>query len=501
VDMLISVLSGFEVALLPTNLLYCFVGVLLGTLVGVLPGVGPTATIAMLLPITFTLPPDTAVIMLAGIYYGTQYGGSTTAILMNLPGEASAIVTAIDGHEMAKKGRAGSALAIAAIGSFIAGTFATCVIVVAAVPLTAMALKFGPVEYFSLIVLGLVCTVALASGSLVRATAMIVLGMIFGIVGMDVGTGAFRFTYGFIELSDGIEIVSIAVGMFGLTEILRNFEETTQRALVTSNVRNLMPKLKDLAASAGAIARGAGIGTFLGVLPGGGALLSSFASYAIEKRVSRHPEEFGHGAIQGVAGPESANNAAAQVSFIPMLALGIPSNAVMALIIGALLTQGIVPGPNIINNQPALFWGLIASMWVGNLMLLIINLPLVGLWVRLLTIPTYVLFPAIIIFSIVGVYTISLSPFDLYTIAFFGVLGYVFHKLSFEPAPFIIGLILSPMLEENLRRAMVMARGDVAVFVSSPISLTCLVLAMILLGIVSLPSIRQKREMIFEEDT
>ncbi|MBN9039024.1 MAG: tripartite tricarboxylate transporter permease, partial [Rhizobiales bacterium] len=368
------------------------------------------------------------------------------------------------------------------------------------VPLTAMALKFGPVEYFSLIVLGLVCTIALASGSLVRAAAMIVLGMIFGVVGMDVGTGAFRFTYGFIELSDGIEIVSIAVGMFGLTEILRNLEDTAQRTLVTTKVTNLMPRLKDLSASAGAIARGAGIGTFLGVLPGGGALLSSFASYAVEKRVSRHPEEFGRGAIQGVAGPESANNAAAQVSFIPMLALGIPSNAVMALIIGALLTQGIVPGPNIVNNQPALFWGLIASMWVGNLMLLVINLPLVGLWVRLLTIPTYVLFPAIVIFSVIGVYTISLSPFDLYTVAFFGVLGYVFHKFSLEPAPFIIGLILSPMLEENLRRAMVMAHGDVSVFVTSPISLACLVLAVVLLVIVSLPAIRQKREVIFEEE-
>jgi TctA family transporter len=494
-------LLGFATAATPWNLLFCFVGVLLGTLIGVLPGIGPAATVAMLLPITFTMSPETSLIMLAGIYYGAQYGGSTTAILINLPGEASSAVTAIDGYQMARQGRAGAALGIAAIGSFIAGSFATLVIAWFAAPLTELAVRFGPAEYFSLIVLGLVASTALAHGSVVKALAMIVLGILLGLVGTDLNSGQLRFTFDSIELADGLDIVAIAVGVFGISEILKNLENETDREVGIKTVTGLLPTKQDLKTSAAPIARGTIVGTLLGVLPGGGALLASFASYALEKRLARDPSRFGKGAIEGVAGPESANNAGAQTSFIPMLTLGIPANAVMALMVGAMTIQGIAPGPNVITDKPELFWGLIASMWIGNAMLVLLNLPLIGLWVRLLTVPYYMLFPGIIAFSAIGVYSIGSKPFDIYTLAFFGLLGYLLVKLEFELTPLLLGFVLGPMMETYLRRAMVLSRGDPMYLVTQPISATLLGLAVIALFVLMLPAIAQRREEVFVEDT
>jgi putative tricarboxylic transport membrane protein len=494
-----NLLMGLETALLPLNLLYCFVGVLLGTLIGVLPGVGPTATIAMLLPLTFTLPPDAALIMLAGIYYGAQYGGSTTAILVNLPGEASSAVTALDGYEMARQGRAGAALAIAAISSFFAGTVATLVIALAAPPLTAAALQFGPAEYFALIVLGLIASVALARGSLLKAILMVALGLLLGLVGRDANSGETRFTFGFLELSDGLSFVAISVGVFGLAEILRNLEDEPTRPVLVSSVTRLLPTIQDLRASVGPILRGTALGSLLGVLPGGGALLASFASYAVEKKIARSPARFGRGAIEGVAGPEAANNAGAQTSFIPMLSLGLPSNPVMALMIGAMFLQGIVPGPNVATEKPHLFWGLIASMWVGNLLLVILNLPLVGLWVRLLRIPYYALFPAIIVFSCVGIYSINYSAFDVALVTFFGLFGYLLVKLDCEPAPLLLGFVLGPMLEEHFRRAMVLSRGDPIALVTRPVSGTLILFALLILVIAIVPSVSRKRDQVFED--
>lgn len=491
---------GFATALTVSNLLYCFGGVLLGTAIGVLPGIGTPATIAMLLPITFTMEPTSAFIMLAGIYYGAAYGGSTTAILVNLPGESASVVTALDGYQMARQGRAGPALAIAAIGSFFAGTVSTLLIALFAPPLGLFAARFGPAEYFSLIVLGLICSVALAHGSVVKALAMILVGLLLGSVGTDIYTGATRFSLGFLELEDGLDIVPVAVGLFGLAEMIRNLENEHDRPVLIRKITGLMPTWSDLRASAGAILRGSALGSFLGILPGGGATLSSFISYSVEKKVSRTPERFGQGAIEGVAGPESANNAGSQTSFIPMLTLGIPSNPVMALMIGALLIQGLTPGPNIATDQPTLFWGLIASMWIGNLMLVILNLPLIGLWVRLLSIPYYTLFPAIIVFSAIGVYTVNNNLFDLYTLAAFGVFGYVMGKLNCEPAPLLLGFVLGPMFEEQLRRAMLVSRGDPTIFFSRPISATLLVLALAMLAMTTLPSLSRKRREVFVEE-
>src|SRR5215203_4685307 len=428
-----DLIFGFSVALSLQNLLYCFVGVLVGTLIGVLPGIGPLATIAMLLPLTFNVPPVAAMIMLAGIYYGAQYGGSTTAILVNLPGESSSAVTTIDGYQMARQGRAGPALAAAALSSFFAGCVATLILVLFAPPLTAVALKFGPAEYFSLVVLSLITSVALAHGSILKAMAMIVLGLLLGLVGTDVYTGEARFTLGLPELFDGLNFVAVAVGVFGIAEILRNLENEHDRDVVVRAVTNLMPTRDDLRRMVGPVLRGTALGSLLGVLPGGGAVLSSFAAYTIEKRLSKTPERFGKGAIEGVAAPEAANNAAAQTSFIPMLTLGIPANPVMALLIGAMIVQGITPGPNVATDEPALFWGLIVSMWVGNLLLVVLNLPLVGLWVRLLRIPYTMLFPAIVVFSAIGVFSVKGNVFDLYTVAVFGLLGYVLVKLECEP--------------------------------------------------------------------
>ena len=499
-DLLDNLALGLETAFQFENLLYCLLGVVLGTAVGVLPGIGPTATIAMLLPITFSLEPVAALIMLAGIYYGAQYGGSTTAILINLPGESSAAVTAIDGHEMARQGRAGPALAAAALGSFFAGTVATVVLAVFAPPLARAALQFGPAEYFSLVVLGLIASIALARGSTLKALAMIALGVLLGTVGQDIYTGTPRFTFGARELYGGLDFVSVAVGIFGVAEILRNLENEKTRTAMVRRIANLWPSREDLRRIVAPVLRGTGLGSLLGVLPGGGHVLASFASYSVEKRVARQPERFGHGAIEGVAGPESANNAAAQTSFIPLLTLGLPAHPVMALMIGAFIVQGITPGPNVINEQPALFWGLIASMWIGNLLLVMLNLPLIGLWVRMLTIPYQWLFPAIVVFAAIGTFSLDFNAFDVYAVAVFGVLGYVLIKCGCEPAPLLLGFVLGPLLEEHLRRALIISRGDPTVFLTRPISATLLALAVVALVVAVLPSIRRKREEVFVED-
>ncbi len=500
-ELIANLSLGFGVALSLNNLLYCLGGVILGTLIGVLPGIGPVATIAMLLPVTFNLPPVSALIMLAGIYYGAQYGGSTTAILVNLPGESSSAVTTLDGYQMAKQGRAGPALGIAAIGSFIAGTVSTMVIAVAAPPLAEVALKFGPAEYFSLMTLGLVAATVLAHGSLMKAIAMVVLGLLLGLVGTDVNSGVARFSFGVPELSDGIGFVIVAMGMFGFAEIITNLEQGEEtRELLTQKVTNLLPTWQDLKDCSGAIARGTVLGSCLGILPGGGALLASFSAYALEKKVSFNRANFGKGAIQGVAAPEAANNAGAQTSFIPLLTLGIPSNPVMALMIGAMMIQGIAPGPQVMTERPQLFWGMIASMWVGNLMLVVLNLPMIGLWIKLLTVPYRLLYPAILLFCCIGVYSINNSGFDVILTCVFGVLGYFCTKLGCEPAPLILGFILGPMMEENLRRAMLLSRGDPSTFVTKPISAVLLGVAVLLLIVVVSPALRKKREEAFVED-
>ncbi|MGQ0563727.1 MAG: tripartite tricarboxylate transporter permease [Gemmobacter sp.] len=498
-DLFSNLALGFVTAGSPENLFFCLIGVILGTLIGVLPGIGATATIAMLLPITFQLEPVSSLIMLAGIYYGAQYGGSTTAILINMPGESSSAVTAIDGYQMARKGKAGTALAVAALGSFFAGSVATLLVALFAPPLTVIALKFGAAEYFSLMVLGLVSAIALAHGSILKALAMVVLGLLLGMVGTDIYTGAPRFTMGITQYADGLNFVALAVGVFGIAEILRNLEGDQDRTVLGTKLGGLFPSREDLRAMVGPMIRGTGIGSLLGILPGGGAVLASFASYTVEKRISDTPEEFGKGAIAGVAGPESANNAGAQTSFIPLLTLGIPANPVMALMVGAMIIQGIVPGPNVATEQPALFWGIIASMWIGNLMLVVLNLPLIGLWVRLLKVPYQVLFPVIMAFCSIGVYSVNSNVYDLYAVAFFGLLGYVLIKLKCEPAPLLLGFVLGPMLEENLRRAMILGRGDPTVFLTRPISLTLLLLTVAVLVVVLLPSIRKKRDEVFVE--
>ena len=502
-DILSNLWLGFQVAVTPIHLLYCLIGVMLGTLIGVLPGIGPVATIAMLLPITFNLNPVAALIMLAGIYYGAQYGGSTTAILVNIPGESASVVTCLDGYQMARQGRAGPALATAALGSFFAGCVATLVIAVAAPPLAEVALKFGPAEYFSLMVFGLVAATVLAHGSLIKAIAMVVFGLLLGIAGTDVNSGVLRFTFDVPELSDGIGFVVVAMGMFGTAEIIANLEQGEKREVFTSKVKSLMPSREDFKRMWAPILRGTALGSFLGILPGGGALLASFGAYTLEKKVSSHPEQFGKGAIEGVAAPEAANNAGAQTSFIPMLTLGIPGNAVMALMIGALMIQGIAPGPQVMNEKPQLFWGLIASMWVGNLMLVVLNLPLIGMWVKLLSVPYRYLYPSILVFMAIGVFSLSNNPFDVLIMAIFGLLGYICVKLECEPAPMILGFILGPLMEENLRRAMLLSRGDPFVFISpsKPISLGFLIASAALLIVVTLPAIRKKREEAFVEPT
>lgn len=495
-----AILIGFQTALSLTNVWYCFVGVLLGTVIGVLPGIGPLATIAMLLPLTVAQEPSTALIMLAGIYYGAQYGGSTTAILVNLPGEAASAVTSIDGYRMARNGRAGAALGIAAIGSFIAGSLATLVIAIMGPLLASVALKFGPAEYFSLVLFGLIASVSLARGSVIKALAMIGFGILLGLMGTDVYTGRQRFNFGLYELYDGPSIVAIAIGLFGVSEILHTLGQRQREVEVTTGIGTLLPTRDDMNQAMPAILRGTMIGSLLGILPGGGALMSSFASYTMEKRLSKTPERFGSGAIEGVAGPESANNAGAQTSFIPMLTLGIPSSPIMALMVGAMILQGIQPGPNIMTDRPDLFWGLIVSMWVGNAMLVVLNLPLVGFWARLIQVPYNVLFPAIVIFSAIGVFSVDYSSFDMFVMVIAGLVGYFFLRVGCEPAPLLVGFVLGPMLEDHLRRALIMSRGDIGVLFTQPISAFFLLLSVFLLAATALPYIRRKRETIFVEE-
>ena len=486
--------------MLPMNLVYCFLGAVIGTLIGVLPGLGPVATIAMLLPATYALPPLGGLIMLAGIYYGAQYGGSTTAILVNLPGETSSVVTCIDGYQMARRGRAGVALSTAALGSFFAGCVGTLLLAAFAVPLAEVAFKFGPAEYFSLMVLGMIGAVVLASGSLVKAIAMICLGLLGGLVGTDVNTGVSRYAFDIPELADGIGFVAVAMGVFGFAEVITNLEQKEARELFTSKVTSMFPTREDFRRMVAPILRGTILGSILGILPGGGAALASFGAYSLEKKVSRNRAEFGKGAIEGVAAPESANNAAAQTSFIPLLTLGIPPNAVMALMVGAMTIHNIQPGPQVMTSNPTLFWGLIVSMWIGNLMLVILNLPLIGIWVKLLTVPYRFLYPAILVFCCIGVYSVSSSSFDVLLTAGFGLLGYVFHKLGCEGAPLLLGFVLGPMMEENFRRALLISRGDFTVFVTRPISLGLLLAAAVLVVMVALPSIKAKREVAFQEE-
>ena len=492
-DLFDNLIFGFGVALSLQNILYCLVGVTVGTLIGVLPGIGPLGTIAILLPITYGVPPVAALIMLAGIYYGAQYGGSTTAILVNLPGETAAVVTCIDGYQMARQGRAGPALAIAALGSFFAGTVGTLLIALFGPPLAEIALKFGSPEYFSLMLMGLVAAAVLAQGDVVKSLAMVVIGLLLGSVGSDVNTGLQRFSFGITELSDGIGFIVVAVGVFAIGEIVGNLGTKAERRVLASEVGNLFPSREDLKRSFGPILRGTTIGSFFGVLPGTGPAIASFASYMLEKRIATDPSRFGKGAIEGVAAPEAANNADAQCKFIPMLTLGLPASGVMALMLGALTIQGIQPGPEVMTLRPDLFWGLIASMWVGNLMLVVLNLPMIGLWVKLLQVPYRLLFPAIMAFSAIGIYSVNNSSFEIYLTALFGIFGFVCMKLGFPPAPMLLGYVLGPMMEENLRRAMLQSGGDPSVFVTRPISLAFIVATVLILLVMVVPTVRRRR--------
>jgi putative tricarboxylic transport membrane protein len=498
-DLFDNIVLGFTVAASLKNLGLCFLGCLIGTLIGVLPGVGPVATISMLLPITFGIDPIGALIMLAGIYYGAQYGGSTTAILVNIPGEATAVVTALDGHQMARQGRAGVALGMAAIGSFIAGTFATIFIALLAVPLTRFALLFKPADYFALMVLGLTLAVVLARGSLPKAIAMIVLGVLLSTVGRDLVTGDERLTFGWNEIDDGIDFAVVAMGVFGFAEILRNLDTPEARSVVHAKIGRLLPGREDFRKSAGPITRGTLIGSFLGLLPGNGAVLAPFATYTIEKKIAADPTRFGKGAIEGVAGPEAANNAGAQTAFIPLLTLGVPPNAVMALMVGAMTIHNLVPGPEVMTKQPKLFWGMIASMWIGNLMLLVINLPMVGLWVRLLKVPYRLLFPMIVLFCCIGIYSVGNNPLDVYLTAVFGLVGYILIKLDFEPAPLLLGFVLGRLLEEKLRQAIAISQGSYWTFIEHRLAAGMLAITILVLILAILPAMRKSRESVFAE--
>ncbi len=498
-EILANLAHGFSVAATSTNLAYCLFGVALGTLIGVLPGIGPAATLAMLLPMTFTLPPVTALIMLAGIYYGSQYGGSTTAILINLPGEASSAVTTLDGYQMARQGRAGAALSAAALGSFFAGTVATLLVALFAPPLADVALSFGAPEYFSLMVFGLIGAVVLASGSLLKAVGMVLLGLTAGLIGPDINSGRLRFTFGIDELYDGINVVVVAMGLFAFADIVANLEHGENREVFTRRVRGLLPTRDDLKRIVAPVLRGTAIGSLLGVLPGGGPLLAAFAAYTIEKKAAADPSRFGRGAIEGVAAPESANNAATQTSFIPLLTLGIPTSATMALMLGAMTMQGISPGPQVLAKSPDLFWGMVASMWLGNAMLVVLNLPLIGIWIRLLTVPYRLLYPAILIFCCIGLTSLDNRAFDIYAAAAFGLLGYLLLKLGCEPAPFLLGFILGPGLEENLRRALILSRGDASVFFTQPISAVLLAASAVMVVKIAGPAVRRLRESAFRE--
>jgi putative tricarboxylic transport membrane protein len=475
-EILNHIFFGIQVALQPTNLFYCFIGVFVGTLIGVLPGIGPVGAMSLLLPATFRISPVGAIIMLAGIYYGAQYGGSTTSILVNIPGEASSVITCLDGYQMARKGRAGPALGIAAIGSFIAGTFAIIGLMFVAAPLAKAALSFGPPEYFALMCVGLVVLTFLTQGSMYKALMMALLGLLLGFVGLDLFTAIPRFTFGVNELMDGVGIVPLVMGLFGISEILINIEQPLKREIYETKIKGLFPTLKDWVVTKWAILRGTLIGFFLGILPGGGAVLASFVSYGIEKRFSKYPEKFGTGVIEGVAAPESANNAAAQASFIPLLSLGIPPNVVMAVLFGGLLIHGIQPGPLLIQKHPDLFWGVVMSMYVGNAMLLALNLPLIGMWVKVLRIPYTILFPLILLFCLIGVYSVNNSVIDVYLMILFGIVGYLMQKFGFEPAPLALAYVLSPLLEVALRQSLSISGGSFIIFFSRPISLICILI-------------------------
>jgi putative tricarboxylic transport membrane protein len=494
-----NLIAGFSVILVPLNLFFCFVGVFIGTLIGVLPGIGPVGTMAILLPITYGIPPTTAIILLAGIYYGAQYGGSTTSILVNIPGEAASVVTCLDGYQMARQGRAGPALGIAAFGSFIAGTIGVIGMQALAPPLVKMALRFGPPEYFALMIFGFVILTYLAQKSMLKALMMAGAGILLGTIGLDTMTGMARFTFDIPDLLDGVGLAPLAMGLFGISEILLNVEKSIRQDILTSKVKGLFPTLQDWRRAIGAILRGTGIGFFLGILPGGGAVLSSFVSYAVEKRISKHPQEFGHGAIEGVAAPESANNSAAQGAFIPLLTLGIPANVVMAILLGALMIHNITPGPMLMREHPDLFWGVICSMYVGNVMLIILNLPLIGLWVQLLRVPYSILFPLILFICLLGSYVINNSIIDVALMLFFGIVGYLMRKFEYEPAPLVLAYVLSPLLESALRQSLILSGGSFSIFVLRPISGVCLALAAVLLFTSLLPFLRQRREKIIEQ--
>jgi putative tricarboxylic transport membrane protein len=493
VDLLGQLGTGFAVALQPVNLLYCFAGVFVGTLIGVLPGIGPVGAMSLLFPLTFKASPEAAVIMLAGLYYGAMYGGSTTSILVNIPGEAASVVTCLDGYQMARQGRAGPALGIAAFASFIGGTAALVGLVLLAPPLSRFALRFGPAEYFSLMVLGLVLLVYLAHGSMAKALLMAAAGVVLGLVGLDSITAQPRLVFERLELVDGIGLVPIVMGLFGVAEVLLNIEQTFRREVVAARIRHLLPTAADWRDSRGALGRGSVVGFLLGILPGGGAVVSSFLSYALEKRVSRHPERFGRGAIAGVAGPEAANNAATGGAFIPLMTLGVPPNVIMALLLGAFMVHGVQPGPLLMTQNPGLFWGVIASMYIGNIMLLVLNLPLIGIWVQVLRVPYRILFPLILLFCLIGVYSVSNAVFDIYVMILFGVVGYLVRKLDYEPAPLVLAFVLGPLLENNLRKALILSRGEFAIFVARPISAACLVLALVLLLTPLVPALGRKR--------
>jgi putative tricarboxylic transport membrane protein len=499
-DLLNYLSIGFGVALQPINLFYCFVGVFIGTLIGVLPGIGPVGAMSLLLPTTFKTTPEAAIIMLAGIYYGAMYGGSTTSILVNIPGEAASVVTCLDGYQMARQGRAGPALGIAAFGSFIAGTLSILGLMLVAPPLSRFALKFGPPEYFTLMVLGLTVLIYLAHGSMPKALIMATFGIVLGLIGMDSINARPRLTFDRMELMDGVGLVPIVMGLFGISEVLLNIEQKIRRDIFQTKIKGLLPTAKDWRDSAGPIARGSVLGFFLGILPGGGAVISSFISYAVEKRVSKHPERFGKGAIEGVAAPEAANNAATGGAFIPLMTMGIPPNVIMAMLLGAFMIHGVQPGPLMMKQNPGLFWGVIASMYIGNGMLLVLNLPLIGMWVKVLKVPYRILFPLILLFCLIGVYSVSNAVFDIYIMVVFGIVGYLMKKFEYEGAPLVLAFVLGPLLENNLRKSLIMSQGDFSIFFIRPLSAICLLIAFFLLVSPLIPWLGKKRQEIPTEE-
>ena len=499
-ELLQQIGTGFAVALQPTNLFYCFVGVFIGTLIGVLPGIGPVGAMSLLFPITFKATPEAAIIMLAGIYYGAMYGGSTTSILVNIPGEAASVVTCLDGYQMARKGRAGPALGMSAFGSFLGGTASIVGLMLLAPPLSQFAIKFGPAEYFSLMVLGLSILIYLAHGSMAKALITAAFGIVLGLIGLDSINARPRLTFDRLELVDGVGLVPIVMGLFGVAEVLLNVEQALKREVFQTRIRGLLPSAHDWVESRWPIVRGSVLGFFLGILPGGGAVISSFLSYALEKRLSKHPERFGQGAIEGVAGPETANNAATGGAFIPLMTLGVPPNVIMALLLGAFMVHGVQPGPLMMKQNPGLFWGVIASMYIGNLMLLVLNLPLIGMWVQVLRVPYRILFPLILLFCLVGVYTVGNTVFDIYVMILFGLVGYLMKKLEYEPAPLVLAFVLGPLLENNLRKAMILSQGSFAIFLTRPISAVCLLVALFLLVSPLVPRLGRKREELAVEE-